>query len=104
MGDNDVDLESDELGDDLRDALGFPLHPPVLDCYGTTLDPTEFAQPLRKRGGPRTLGGTRTPAHKSNRPQRGLRMRRERPGRRGAAEKRDELAALHCRSSRAPCR
>src|ERR1700722_1874736 len=98
MGDDDIDLESNKLGDDLRNALGFALSPAVLDGDGAPLYPTKFAQPLRERGDPWTLGGGRTPAHKSDHPQRRLRVRRQRPCcRHTTAEKHDELAALHRR-------
>jgi hypothetical protein len=43
MGDNDIDLEPDELGDDRGRALKASLRPAILDLDGLTLDPTEFA-------------------------------------------------------------
>jgi hypothetical protein len=43
MCDEDVDLESHKLGDDLRNALAAPLRPAILDHHVAPLDPTEFA-------------------------------------------------------------
>src|SRR5215475_982939 len=94
MRDNDIDIEPDELGDDLRRAFGASLPPAILDRDGLTLDPTEFAQSLNKGGGPLGLGRRRGPAKQSNgRQLHLLRTRRERPRGRRAAEQRDELAA-----------
>ena len=53
--DNDIDLETDELGGDLSGALAAALRPAILDRDGATLDPTEFAQSLHKSGGPLAL-------------------------------------------------
>jgi hypothetical protein len=50
--DNDIDLESDELGCDLGVALAAAIRPANLDRDGATLDPTQFPQPLHKSGGP----------------------------------------------------
>jgi hypothetical protein len=50
--DNDIDLESDELGGDLAGALGASLQPAILDRDIATLDPAEFPQPLHKSRGP----------------------------------------------------
>ena len=48
--DDDVDLEPDELGGDLGEALVASLRPAIFDRDGATLDPAEFAQPLHKSG------------------------------------------------------
>ena len=50
--DDDIDLEPDELGRDLGEALDAALRPAILDRDGAALDPAEFAQPLHKSGGP----------------------------------------------------
>ncbi len=50
--DNDIDLEPDELGRDLGEALVAPLGPANLDRDSATLDPAEFAQPLHKSSEP----------------------------------------------------
>src|SRR5262249_11507823 len=50
--DNDVNLEPDELGRDLRGALCASLRPAILDRNGATLDPTAFAQSLHKSSNP----------------------------------------------------
>ena len=101
--DNDIDLEPDKLGGDLRETLAASLRPANLDRDGATLDPAEFAQPLHKSGDPLARGGRRLPAQKPDGRQlpRLLRARRERPRRRRAAEQRDELAPLHSITSSA---
>ena len=93
--DDDIDLEPDELGRDLGEALAASLRPAILDRDGATLDPAEFAQPLHKSGGPLALGCRRARAQEPDGRQlrRLLRPRRERPRGRRAAEQRDELAA-----------
>ena len=48
--DDDIDLEPDEFGRDLGEALAAPLRPAILDRDGAALDPAEFAQPLHKGG------------------------------------------------------
>src|SRR5262249_1438610 len=50
--DNDIDLEPDELGCDIGEALAAPLRPAIFDHDRAALDPPEFAQPLHKGGGP----------------------------------------------------
>ena len=50
------DLETDELCRGFRVALIAALCPAILDGDGATFDPTEFAQPLRKSGGPSAVG------------------------------------------------
>ena len=101
--DNDIDLEPDELGRDLGEALVASLRPAILDRDGATLDPAEFAQPLHKSGDPLALGRRRARAQEPDGRQlsRLLRARRERPRRRRAAEQRDELAPLHSITSSA---
>ena len=95
--DNDIDLEPDELGRDLGEALAASLRPAILDRDGAALDPAEFAQPLHKSGGPLAPGRRRARAQEPDGRQlrRLLRARRERPRRRRAAEQRDELAPSH---------
>jgi putative transposase len=50
MRENDIDLEPDQLGGDLREALGASLRPANLDRDIAAVDPTKFAQPLNKSG------------------------------------------------------
>ena len=50
--DNDIGLESNELGRHLGEAFGVSFGPTILDRDGATLDPTEFVQPLHKSGNP----------------------------------------------------
>src|SRR5262249_12269032 len=52
ISDDDIDLEPDELGRDLGEALLASLGPAILDGDGSILDPAEFAQPLYKSSGP----------------------------------------------------
>ena len=100
--DNDIDLQPDELGRDLGEALVASLRPAILDRDGAALDPAEFAQPLHESGDPLALGRRRGRAQEPDGRQlrRLLRARGERPRRRRAAEKRDELAPLIIRSPR----
>ena len=92
---NDVDLESDELGRDLGEALGASFRPAILDRDRPTLDPAEFMQSLRKSGDPFAGGRTRALTRKPNSPQLPglLAVRLKRPRDRRAAEQGDELAA-----------
>jgi hypothetical protein len=53
MGDNDVDLEANELCHEIGDALGFTLAIAIHDGDGLFVTPAEVAQPLREGGGPR---------------------------------------------------
>ena len=79
--DNDIDLEPDELGRDLGEALAASLRPAILDRDGAALDPAEFAQPLHKGGGPLAPSRRRARAQEPDGRQlrRLLRPRRERP-------------------------
>ena len=54
--DDDIDLEPDELGRDLGEALVASLRPAIPDRDGATLDPAEFAQSLHKSGDPFARG------------------------------------------------
>src|SRR5689334_9304426 len=96
MCENDVDLQPDQLGCDLRNAIGASLGPPNLDRDVATFDPTEFAQPQKEGGEPLAVRRRRGRAQEPyGRHLSGLlRARRERP-RRHAAEQRDELASFH---------
>jgi hypothetical protein len=91
---NNIDLEPDEFGRDLRQVLAAPLRPAILDRDIPTVDPTELAHSLHKSGHPkahcRERGGSQEP---NSRELPLLRARRERPRSRSAAEKRYELAA-----------
>jgi hypothetical protein len=48
--DNDIDLEPNELGRELAEALRTSLRPTIVDRDVVTLGPAELAQPLRKGG------------------------------------------------------
>src|SRR5258708_14279831 len=91
--DNDIDLEPDEFGRDLGEALAAALRPAILDRDGATLYPAEVAQPLHKSGGPLALGRrsirTQEPNHRQRRL---LRPRRNRPAPRPPPRPRAELA------------
>ena len=95
MCDNDRNLELDQVGRDFGIAVATALGPASLDRDGATLNPTEFAQSLRKGGGPWTLSGRRARTLVSNgrQPAHLLRARRERLRSRRAAKQRDEIAA-----------
>src|ERR1700738_1753829 len=64
--DNDIDLETDELGRDLEVALAAPLGPAILNRDGATPDPAEFAQALHKSSGPLVLARGRRRAQEPN--------------------------------------
>ena len=53
---DDIHLEADELGRDLRVAFRASLRPPILDRDRATFDPAEFTQPLHKSRRPTTPG------------------------------------------------
>jgi hypothetical protein len=55
-GDDDIDIELNELGREFGKALASALRISVLDCNIATFDPTELAQPLHKGGDPLTFG------------------------------------------------
>src|SRR5262249_33391321 len=55
---NDIDLELDKLGRDFGVKFGTPIGPTIFECDRSALDPTEFAQPLHKGGGPLAPGGS----------------------------------------------
>src|SRR5262249_57141958 len=92
--DDDINLESDELGRDFAVPLGASLNPARFHCHGATIYPAEFAQSLRKVSNPLAVVRTRA-ANKPDGGQLLLRARRERP-RSCAADERDETAPLHC--------
>src|SRR5262245_63003774 len=66
-GENDIDLEPDELSRDLCESLAPSLRPAILDREVATVYPTEFAQPLHKSGSPRSPGRGRGRAQKADR-------------------------------------
>src|SRR5262249_22710306 len=103
LGDNDIDLESDELCSDFAVAFVASLRPANLDCDGSVLDPAKLAQSLHKGGDPSALCRRCGAAHEpdSRELYRLLRARRERPRGGRATEQRDELAALHSITSSA---
>src|SRR5262249_46460582 len=103
IGDNDIDLEPDELCRNLGEALAASLRPTILDLDVATLVPAEFMQLLHKRGHPLSLKQRRARAQEPNGRQlcRLLRARRERPHSRRAAENRDERTSVHSITSSA---
>jgi hypothetical protein len=56
---NDINLEPDELGRDLSEALATALRPAILDRNCAPLDPAKFLQPSYKRGNPLAVEGRR---------------------------------------------
>ena len=85
MRENDIDLEPDQFGGDLGEALAASLCPANLDRDIATVDPTKFAQPLNESGKQLAAPRRRARAQEPNGRQLAhlLRPRRERP--RGAA-------------------
>src|SRR5262249_9431195 len=102
--DDDVHLEADELGRYLGISLIAALCPAILYPEISSVAPAEFPKPSHKRTGPGAPGSGRArPEEADNwRLKWLLRARRERPRRRRAAEKRDELAAP-CMSRKEHC-
>src|SRR5207244_659965 len=97
---NDINLEPDEFGRELGDALAASLRRAILDRDRAPLDPAEFAQPLHKGSKTTWPCPERTLRQVPDGRQlpRLPRARRERPEarrRRRAAEKGDELAPSH---------
>src|SRR5262249_1597734 len=90
LRDNDIDLEPDELGRVFGVALIAALCPAILNGQVTTVDPTEFAEPQNKSGNPLAVN-RRVQESDGRQLARLLRLRRQRPCRRRAAEQRDEL-------------
>jgi hypothetical protein len=97
VGENDIDLEPDQFGGDLGEALAASLCPANLDRDIATVDPTKFAQPLNESGKQLAAARRRGRAQEPNGRQLAhlLRARHERPRGSRAAEQRDELAPLH---------
>src|SRR5262249_49691130 len=101
--DNNIDLESDELGREHGGAIAASLRPAILDDEVATFDPAEDVQPLPKGGDPIAMGRKRSRAQEPDGRwlRRLLRARREWPRNSRAAEQRDELAASHSITSSA---
>src|SRR5262249_13965127 len=93
----DIDLEPDEVGRDLGEALVESFPPAILDRDVATVDPAEFTQSLHKCGGPFASGRTRALAQETDCRHfaRLLRACCKRPRRRRAAHQRDELSLSH---------
>src|SRR5262249_44067537 len=89
-----IDLQPDELGCQLITALFATLCPAILDRYSMPLVPAESAEPLAEDDDPLARFRSRGRAQKADGRQFAglLRACHERPRRRRAAEKRDELA------------
>src|SRR5262245_13581630 len=64
IGDNDIDLEPDELRRDLRHVLAAAFRPAILDRDGAAFDPPELAQPLHESGNPSVHGQRRAGTQK----------------------------------------
>src|SRR5262249_59349656 len=93
-GDNEIDLQPDQLGCDLGEGFGASLRPADLDRDGMALDPAEFAQSLHKGVKPWSSISKCWRAQETDGrwPPPLLCARRERPGGRRPAEQRYELA------------
>src|SRR5262249_27067794 len=92
-----------EVSHERRQAIEFALQPMVLHRYVLALDVAGFVEALAERGGKGRIrrSGIDECDHRHLRL---LRARRERPCDRRAAEKGDELAALHSTTSSAATR
>jgi hypothetical protein len=49
--DDDIDLETNELGRDVGESFGVSFRPTIIDRNGAALDPTKFPHPGRKSVG-----------------------------------------------------
>src|SRR5262249_13681141 len=94
---------TDQIGCQFRKTIVLTFRPAIFDDDAATLDITGLSQGLAKGGkaaAHRNVG--RHGAEKSDHRQRRLlRLRRDRPGRNCATEKRDNLAPLHSITSSA---
>src|SRR5436190_8009488 len=103
MGNDDIDLEPDELRCDFGKALAPSFRPAIFNRDIAALDPAELAQTLRESGSPCAGGRRRGRAQKSDGRHLAclLRPRREWPRCCRAADQRYELAAVHSITSSA---
>src|SRR5262249_746438 len=94
MRENDIELGPDQFGGDVSETLAAALRPANLNRDVATFHPTEFAQPLHECGEPLALDQGRGGAQESDGRQLAglLRVGRERPRDRRAAEQQDEVA------------
>src|SRR5262249_56260550 len=90
-----IDLEPDQFGRDLGEAVGASLCPANLDRGIATVDPTSFAQPLNESGNPWTVCQRRARAQVPDGRQLALLRARRYWPRRRTAEQRYELAPPH---------
>src|SRR5262249_10377527 len=94
-----VDVDPNKLSRDFGIPPAAPLRIRILNREIATFDPAELTQPLHKSSDSLAFGrrgcGPQVPYGRQL--ARLLRARRERPGSRRAANKRDELAAFHLR-------
>src|ERR1700674_2580288 len=101
--DDDINLKTDQIGDELREAIVSPLRISVLNDDSFSLNPSEVTEPLQEGLVPeRCIGGRE--GRQQSYPgdfRRLLRARDERPRRRHAAEQRDELPPPHSITSSA---
>src|SRR5262249_22795094 len=106
IGNNDIDLASDELAHGIDKALA-SLRKAIFDGDSTVFDPAELAQPLNQSGEPQAMRcrGARDKESEGRHYCWVLRPRRKRPRGRRATEQRDEIAAPHSiTSSAATCK
>src|SRR5262249_20136729 len=85
----------DELGRNFSKALPASFRPAILDRHRAPVDPTELAQSLHERAGPKSPAQGRARAEEADSRQRLylLRAHCQRPRGHRAAEQRDELAS-----------
>src|SRR5262249_43381829 len=95
-------LTAYQIGCEVGQSVDLVLRPAILDRHILALDVAGFTNALPECGQiARTIDRPRAAQETYHRHRRLLRARRERPRRRGAAEQRDERAALHSITSSA---
>src|SRR6516165_8907549 len=86
----------DQVGRQRWQPIEVVVRPTIFNCDVAAFDIADLAEPATETGGDVYIGGLGAAAEKADhRHPALLRPRRQRPSRRRAAEKRDEVAAFH---------